>query len=177
MNKTKHKLKLGYHRLINNLTSFDYRRLYRQVYNRAKLTFRHPINLTKRDLRKFKRLYESDPRRATRLVAVPALALLVIILGSLSYYNHLVNNSYILSSSVKNLIGQPDKSLLPQFSYDSKSHAYYLSKSAIKSNGPEFPKLPQTPNSVTKGATKLKNLFSLKLPTNAKQGITTYDNK
>ncbi len=66
---------------------------------------------------------------------------------------------------------------MSQLSYDSKTHAYYLSKSAINKSTTEFPKSSSPSGSLTVGSTTgPKAQFSAKLPTNIDQGITTYDN-
>jgi len=104
------------------------------------------------------------------------LVLAIAISGSVVYYNKLVNESYQLPVGIQALIGQPDKVLLSQFTYSSQNHAYYLSKSSINTSSSEFPKTSPLSDSFTLGSnSKVKGQFSLKLPTNAGLGITTYD--
>ncbi len=54
------------------------------------------------------------------------LAIVVVAFGVVSYINSLINSSYNLPVNEQALIGIPDANLMSQFSYDSKTHAYYL---------------------------------------------------
>ena len=105
------------------------------------------------------------------------LAVAAAVIGLVAYERSLIAASYRLPVAEQALIGQPDKSLLSQFTYDAKTHAYYLSKSAINKSYYADPNASPVGNSITVGGSSTNNAkFSLKLPTNASQGITTYDN-
>ena len=106
------------------------------------------------------------------------LAVAAVVIGLVAYERSLIAASYRLPVAEQALIGQPDKSLLSQFTYDAKTHAYYLNKSATNpTKKPSVPGVPSTADSVTVGSnTNSKTQFSLKLPINANLGITTYDN-
>ena len=67
------------------------------------------------------------------------LAVFVLAIGSVFYMRSLITASYKLPVNEQALIGQPDKSLLSQFTYDAKSKTYFLSKSAINSSGSALP--------------------------------------
>jgi hypothetical protein len=131
--------------------------------------------------RKFKHIVNRLSRRQIKWLGFGFGGLLVIVLaiGSVIHVRSLIAFSYRLPVTEQALIGQPDKSLLPQLTYDTKAHAYYLNKSAIDVTAKKssIPGVPSTAASVTVGADPdNKAQFSLKLPTNANLGITTYDN-
>ena len=100
------------------------------------------------------------------------LAVFVLAIGSVFYMRSLITASYKLPVNEQALIGQPDKSLLSQFTYDAKSKTYFLSKSAINSSGSA---LPSRDSVTVGGSSKDKAKFSLKLPINSHLGVTTYD--
>ncbi|HUD07257.1 MAG TPA: hypothetical protein VMR34_05200 [Candidatus Saccharimonadales bacterium] len=109
------------------------------------------------------------------MYSLSVIAVVAIVFGAISYYRSLVSRSYNLPVAVQALIGQPDKSLLPQFSYDTKAHAYYLAKSSIQSLNQSANAAPPTTNSVQVGEGPDEAGYSVKLPNDAHQGITTYD--
>jgi hypothetical protein len=103
------------------------------------------------------------------------LVAVVIAVGLIALINNLINSSYNLPVNELALIGQPDSNLMSQLTYDAKAHAYYLSKSSISTTSSETPSSLSDAISIG-GSSKNKAKYSLELPTNAGQGITTYDN-
>ena len=99
--------------------------------------------------------------------------LAIIAFGTTAYIRNLITSNYQLSVSEQTLIGQPDNSLLKQYTFDSKAQSFYLSKAAIGSSSTSMP----SDTVSVGGSVDNQAKFSLELPLNAQKGITTYDNE
>jgi hypothetical protein len=107
--------------------------------------------------------------REMGLILVVALTI-GIVASVINYRDELIARSYRLPVAVQSIIGQSNNALLKKFTYDAKTKSYYLNKSGIGST------YSPPPNSITVGTNYQELPFSVKLPTNSHQGISTYDN-